>query len=392
MAVAVPTRPPLWRNVRALRVAGQIAFVLVVAFVFREMYLNVTFNLDARDQSFSFGFLDNRAGFDIKEHIVGYRPTMPFNRAFLVAYTNALLLALLGIAGATVLGLFVGIARLSPNWLVRKISQAYVEFFRNVPLLVQVIFWWAAVFLTIPRIENSISIFGIAYLSNRGMGIPIARGGDGSALWLAFVLVGLVLAAVVFRWRTKLNEATGRPSYRYVLGVCVWIAVATVGYLVVSDPFTIETPEVGPRRLIGGSQMSPEFAGIFVGLVVYTAAFIGEITRGSILAVSKGQKEAAEALGLRPGQQLRFVVLPQAMRIAVPSITNQYLNLWKNTSLAFAIGFPELINISTTMINQTGSELQIYSLVVAVYLLTSLAISAVMNVVNRGVAFKGERR
>jgi general L-amino acid transport system permease protein len=284
------------------------------------------------------------------------------------------------------------VARLSPNWLVRKISQAYVEFFRNVPLLVQVIFWWAAVFLTIPRIENSISIFGIAYFSNRGMGVPIVRGGDGFALWWGFVLLGLILATVVFRWRTKLNEATGTPSYRYLLGTGVWIAVATIGYFVVSDSFTIETPEVGPRNLVGGFQMSPEFAGIFVALVVYTAAFIGEITRGSILAVSRGQKEAAEALGLGSGQQLRFVVLPQAMRIAIPSITNQYLNLWKNTSLAFAIGFPELINISTTMINQTGSELQIYTLVVGAYLLTSLALSAIMNVVNRAVAFKGERR
>jgi general L-amino acid transport system permease protein len=392
MAVAVPTRPPLWRNVRVLRVVGQIVFVLLVIFVFREMYLNITYNLDVRDQSFSYGFLDNRSGFGIKEHIVSYRATMPFYRAFLVAYTNALGLALLGILGATVLGLIVGVARLSPNWLVRRISQAYVEFFRNIPLLVQVIFWWAAVFLTIPRIENSISIFGIAYLSNRGMGVPIVRGGDGFAPWWGFVLLGLILAAIVFRWRTKLNEATGTPAYRYLLGAGVWIAVATIGYFVVSDPFTVETPEVGAHNLVGGFQMSPEFAGIFVALVVYTAAFIGEITRGSILSVSKGQKEAASALGLQAGQQLRFVVLPQAMRIAIPSITNQYLNLWKNTSLAFAIGFPELINISTTMINQTGSELQIYTLVVAAYLLTSLALSAVMNVVNRAVAFKGERR
>jgi general L-amino acid transport system permease protein len=275
---------------------------------------------------------------------------------------------------------------------VRKISQVYVEFFRNIPLLVQFIFWWAGVFLLIPRIENSISVFGIAYLSNRGMGMPAVRGGNDFGLFWGFVFAGLIVAAVVFRWRTRLNQATGRPSYRYLLGLAVWAAIAAVGYLVLSDAFTIETPEVGRSRLIGGFQMSPEFAAAFAALVVYTAAFIGEITRGSILAVSKGQKEAAEALGLRPAQQLRFVVLPQAMRIAVPSITNQYLNLWKNTSLGFAIGFPELINISTTMINQTGSELQIYTMVVAVYLFTSLAISAVMNVVNRSVAFKGERR
>lgn len=168
--------------------------------------------------------------------------------------------------------------------------------------------------------------------------------------------------------------------------------VGTVGYVTVGDAFTIETPEVGPRNLVGGFQMSPEFAGIWTALVVYTAAFIGEITRGSILAVSKGQKEAGAALGLPAGQQLRYVVLPQAMRIAIPAINNQYLNLWKNTSLAFAIGYPELINISGTVINQAASELQIFTLVVAAYLFTSLAISALMNVVNRAVAFKGERR
>ncbi len=386
------TRPPIWRNVRFLRIAGQVLFVVVVVVVLQQMYLNAAFQLGQRGRELSYSFLDNRAGFGIKEHVIEYRSTLPYLRAFFVGFTNALAVAILGIVGASILGLFVGVARLSNNWLVRKVAQVYVELFRNTPLAVQVIFWWAGIFLAIPRIENAISVFGIAYLSNRGMGVPTIAGQEGFGLWGAFVLAGAIGAWFVFRWRTKVNEETGAPSYRYLYAFGTWFVVAAIGYLVLGTPFAIETPEVGPRNLIGGFQMSPEWGGLMVALIVYTAAFIGEIVRGSILAVSKGQKEAAQALGLRPAQQLRLVVLPQALRIAIPAINNQYLNLWKNTSLGFLIGFPELINISTTMINQAGAELQIFSMVVVAYLITSLVISLLMNIVNRSVAYKGERR
>lgn len=384
-------RPPLWRDVRVLRVVGQVVFVVVVVFVLREMYLNAQYQIDQRGRALSFGFLDNRAGFGIKESVISYHPNNPYVRALQVAYTNALTVALVGIVMATLLGLVIGVARLSPNWLIRKIAQVYVEVFRNTPALVQIIFWYAAVILTIPRIADSISVFGIAFLSNRGAAIPAIRGGEDAGTWGLFLLAGLVLAFGLWRWRTRVNEATGQPSYRFTVASAAFLAVAIIGYLLLGDAFFVEEPEIGPltRGYVGGLQMSPEFAGILIGLVVYTAAFIGEIIRGSILAVSKGQKEAAQALGLRPGQQLRLVVLPQAMRVAVPPINNQYLNLWKNTSLAFLIGFPEIINITTTIINQAGNELQVFGILVAFYLVTSLLISAVMNVVNKLVAFKG---
>lgn len=390
-AAVSASRPPFWRNVGVLRIIGQVAFVAVVVLVFREMYLNATFQLDQRGEDLSFGFLDNRAGFAIKESVITYRSTMDFFRAFFVGFTNALVVGLIGIVLATVLGIVVGVLRLSPNWLLRKITQVYVEFFRNVPLAVQVIFWYAAVLLSIPRIESSISVFGLAFASNRGLALPTIQGGSDFGAWGLFVLAGVVAGALVFRWRTRINEETGQPSYRYLLGGAAVLVAAVAGYLLVGDAFSVVIPEVGPRNYKGGFQISPEFGGILIALIVYTAAFIGEIVRGSILAVSKGQKEAAEAIGLRPSQQIRYVVLPQALRIAVPPVNNQYLNLWKNTSLAFLIGYPEIINISTTMINQAASELQILGMVVVAYLLTSLAISAVMNVVNKTVALKGGR-
>jgi general L-amino acid transport system permease protein len=382
-------KPPLWRDVRVLRVVGQVAFVIAVAIIFREMYLNATFQLAERGRELSYDFLDTRAGFGVKEHFIAYSPNRSFWRVFWVSVTNAMVVTFAGIVLATILGVFLGIARLSPSWLLRKITQAYVEVIRNVPALVQIIFWYTVVILAIPRLKDSISVFDVALISNRGAAIPAIRGGEDFGMWGLGFLVAVVAAVFVRRWRTKVFDETGEPHYRFLWSSGTLLAVAGAAYLLVGDPFSIETPEIGLRNLQGGTQVSPEFAGVLIGLVVYTAAFIAEIVRGSILAVSKGQKEAAEALGLTPGQQLRYVVLPQALRIALPSITNQYLNFWKNTSLGFAIAYPEIINVTRTMTNQAGHELEIFSLVVAVYLSVSLGLSLLMNVLNRSVALKG---
>ena len=374
-----------------LRVLAQILFVVAVFLVLRELFLNAGFNLGQRNEDLSFDFMRTRAGFGIKEHIIAYSPNQSFVRAFLVAATNSMFVAAVGIALTTILGIIIGVARLSPNWLLRKMAQVYVEIVRNVPLLVQVIFWYSGVILTIPRIQDSLSLFGIAFVSNRGAAVPGIEGGADFNVWFLFALAGIIAAAAVRRYRTKLHDETGQPHYRFLFGTATFLVVAAAGYLLLGDPFSIRVPEQEVRGYAGGLQFSPEFAGILIALVLYTAAFIGEIVRGSILAVEKGQKEAAEALGLRPGQQLRLVVLPQAMRVAIPPINNQYLNLWKNTSLAFAIAFPDLINITTTMINQGGAELQIFSLVVLTYLGVSLLISLVMNIVNRTVALRGAK-
>ena len=391
MATTTSLKPPPWRDVRVLRIVGQVLFLIVVGLIFREMFLNATFQLDERGRELSYDFLETRAGFSIKEHVVPYSQNRDYLAAFIVAVTNSMVVAAVGIVLTTILGVFLGIARLSPNWLLRKITQTYVEIIRNTPALLQIIFWYVAVFLAIPRIQGSWSLFGVVFVSNRGAAVPAVRGGADFGMWLGVVLLGFVAAALVWRRRTKVFDETGKPHYRILAASGTVLAVAALGYLVLGDPFGIEKPQLGERNYIGGIQVSPEFAGVLVGLVVYTAAFIGEIVRGSILAVSKGQKEAAEAIGLRPGQQLRFVVLPQALRVAVPPITNQYLNFWKNTSLAFAIGYPDLINVSTTMINQAQHELEVFSLVVLAYLTTSLVLSLVMNLFNRAIALKGAR-
>ena len=372
-----------------LRVVGQAAFVAALLLVLREMYLNVAFQLVERGTDLSFDFLDSRAGFAIKESLFTYGANQPFMRAFLAGATNAMVVAGVGIVLTTLLGVAIGVGRLSPNWLVRKITQVYVEVIRNTPALVQVVFWYVAVILAIPQIKDSVSLGGLAFISNRGMAVPAMRGGDDFGLWWLLVLGGLGVGVAVRRWRTRVHERTGQPHYRTLFFFGVVVLVSVAAYVFVGDAFGVEIPQLGERSYSGGLQVNPEFAGILVALVVYTAAFIGEIVRGSILAVSRGQKDAAQALGLSSGQQLRLVVLPQAMRTAIPPITNQYLNLWKNTSLAFAIGYPELINISTTMINQAGHELQVFSLVVLTYLATSLVISAAMNGVNRLVALRG---
>ena len=392
MAISPALKPAWWRNVRILRIAGQVAFVAIVVMVARELYLNATFQLADQGRDLSFDFLGSRAGFDIKESVISYSPTRDYFRAFWAGVTNGMIVAFVGIILTTILGVLIGVARLSPNWLLRKITQVYVEVFRNIPALVQVVFWYVAVILALPGIEKSVSFFGIAYISNRAGVVPALHGGESFGTWGLFVLAGLIAAVFVWRWRTKVYDETGAPSYRWIFGFGTLIAIATVSKVLLGDAaFQIETPEVGLRNYTGGVQISGEFAGILVGLVIYTAAFIAEITRGSILAVSRGQKEAAEALGLHPGQQLRFVVLPQALRIALPSITNQYLNFWKNTSLAFLIGYPEIINVTTTMINQAGHPLEIFAMVVLVYLSVSLVISLFMNVFNRLVALKGAR-
>ena len=391
MSSVAPSSTPIWRNVRFLRIAGQVVFVIAVLVVLQQMFLNAQFQLDQRGRELDFDFLGQRSGFAIKEHLVAYSRNSDLFQSFLVGFTNALYLAVVGIVACTLLGLVIGVGRLSPNWLVRKITQTYVEIFRNVPVLVQVIFWYTAVFLAIPTIDESISLFDVAYFSNRAVAVPAIRGNEGFGLWMLCGLAAAAIAAIVWIWRTRVNERTGRPSHRMKLALLTFFVLIGLAYLLIGEPFRFEVPEPQRFGFEGGIRFSPEFAAGLFGLVIYTAAFVAEIVRGSILAVPRGQKEAAESLGLSPGQQLRFVVLPQAMRIAIPPTTNQYLNLWKNTSVLFAVAFPEVINVTQTMINQSGNELQIFTLAVLAYLVTSLVLSFFMNMINRSVAYRGAR-
>jgi general L-amino acid transport system permease protein len=383
-------RPPFWRDVRMLRVLGQVVFVIALVAVAAQLWLNLRFEIRRQGLDLSLDFLERRAGFSIQEGI-SYSANQSFLRAYVVGVVNTLRVAGVGILLATGLGLVVGVARLSPNWLVRKIAQIYVEAIRNTPVLIQIIFWWGAVFLALPAIGGGFSLWNAAFLSNRGAAIPWVHLGTGSGAWGAFMMAGLAAAAGAWWWRTRLNERTGRPHHRVAWALAALILIAAAGYLLLPEPVELDVPTFTGRTYRGGLQLSVGYAAILVGLVVYTAAFIGEIVRGSILAVSKGQKEAAEALGLTRFQQLRFVVLPQAMRIAIPPVNSQYLNLTKNSSLALAIGYPDLVSVSRTIMNQSGRATQMLAIIMTTYLIMSLSISFLMNLLNRAVTRKGER-
>lgn len=391
MAIAASTsRPPLWRNVRVLRVLGQAIFLVLLVIAVQQAFLNLQFGVEEQNLDLSFDFLQQRAGFAIKEGI-GYSPNESFLNAFLVGVVNTVRVALVGIVLATVLGLIIGVARLSPNWLVRRIAQLYVEVIRNTPVLVQIIFWYVAVILALPVIEGGLSLWELAFVSNRGTAVAWFRLEDGAGAWALFLLAGAAAGALVWRWRTSVDERTGRPAPRAPWAAGAFLVVAAAGFALSGTPVAADVPEVGRFGYAGGLQVSPEYTALLLGLVIYTAAFIAEIVRGSIQAVSKGQKEAAEALGLTPRQQLRLVVLPQALRIAIPPLNSQYLNLTKNSSLALAIGYPEIVSVSNTIINQAARATQMLLLVMATYLVMSLTISAVMNALNRAVTRKGRR-
>jgi general L-amino acid transport system permease protein len=387
---AAASRPPPWRNVRFLRVVGQVVFVLLLVVVAQQVFLNLQFGVEEQNLDLSFDFLQQRAGFAIKEGI-GYGPNESFFDAFLVGVVNTIRVALIGIALATILGLVIGVARLSTNWLVRRIAQVYVEIIRNTPVLVQIIFWYVAVILALPVIGGGLSLWNVVFVSNRGTAVAWFRLEDGAIVWALFLAVGVAAGAVVWRWRTRVDERTGNPAPRLPWAAGAFLVIAAAGFALTGTPIATDVPEVGRFGYAGGVEVSPEYTALLLGLVIYTAAFIAEIVRGSIQSVPKGQKEAAEALGLTPRQQLRLVVLPQALRVAIPPLNSQYLNLLKNSSLALAIGYPEIVSVSNTIINQAARATQMLLLVMATYLVMSLTISALMNALNRAVTRKGQR-
>jgi general L-amino acid transport system permease protein len=329
-------------------------------------------------------FLSQRAGFSVDDRTFGfdYTPNDSYLRAFQAGLLNTIQISLIGIVLATALGITAGVARLSANWLVSHVALVYVETFRNVPLLVQLIFWYLAVFIKAPRIADSLDFFGIAFLSNRAVAILSIRAGGLVWIWLLVLLGALIAARLVERRRMKRQENTGLPSYPAAWAIGTFLLIATAGFLVTGTPLTIDAPERGQTAYAGGWQLTPEYAALLTGLVLYTGSFIAEIVRGSILAIPKAQPEAAAALGLNAFQRLRYVILPQALRIIIPPLTNQYLNLTKNSSLAVAVAFKDLFGVGRVSINQTGQAVPIIMLVMLTYLMMSLIISLVMNLLN----------
>jgi general L-amino acid transport system permease protein len=387
-AVTTTTRrPPPWRNVRVLRVVGQAAFLTAVVALLLYLLDNVVYNLERLGIPTGFDYLDQSAGFAIPNS--DFRSSQSLLDALVVGVQNTAKVALIGIVLATILGVVVGVARLSTNWLVRRAAAAYVEGFRNVPVLIIIVFIWLGVFLRLPPISRAVEFLDLVVLSNRGLVVPwFDKVGNGVAFGLV-ALAGFLLAAAVWIWRSRRFDRTGQPHRRVLWAFGVLLAVLAVGFFVTGRPWVIATPERGALATAGGFRLAPEYAALLLGLTLYTASHIAEIVRGSILAVSRGQSEAANAVGLSDFQRLRFVVLPQAFRISIPPVANQYLNLVKNSSLGVAVSYYEVTKITQVSISQRAPAVQAILVLMAIYLVFSLSIALVTNLINRRLTLKG---
>jgi general L-amino acid transport system permease protein len=386
---AIPSssaRPPFWRDVRILTILGQLVFVLVVALVAAWLYGNVTSGMRRIGIGGGYGFMSQSAGFEIGVTPIAYSPNDSYWRAFLVGLLNTLSVTVIGIVLATILGVIVGVAQLSSNWLIARMAQTYVAIFRNTPLLVQLFFWYLAIFLQMPRVQQAIALPGPIYLSNRGVAMIGVVGSETLRPWLALVFGGLLLAAAASYALRRRQALTGRASPRFLIALAIVLIAAGLGWMLVgAPPLALTIPVRRGFNFQGGIQVGPEYAALLVGLVMYTGAFIAENVRAGIQGIPRGQKEAARALGLSAGQSMRLVILPQALRIIIPPTTSQYLNLAKNSSLAIAIGFPDVFNVARTISNQTGQVVQMIGLIMLTYLTISLTTSLLMNLYNRRV-------
>jgi general L-amino acid transport system permease protein len=382
------TSVPFFRDPRSLSTIFQIALCVLVAVLIGLAVWNAADNLARAKIASGFGFWNNTAGFDINQTLIEYSAqSSTYGRAFWVGLLNTLLVSALGIACATVLGFLIGIGRLSRNWLVARVSDFYVEAIRNVPLLLQLLFWYNAVLKALPELRDSHVLAGGLVLSNRGLYLPKPMFEQGFGFVLPAIVMG-ALGAVAFAYFAKRRrERTGRALPVAAVAAALVLGLPLLAYVTAPFPVAFDYPQMGRFNVRGGMEILPEFLALLFGLSIYTAAFIAEVVRAGLLAVAKGQTEAAHALGLRPGATLRLVVIPQAMRVIIPPLTNQYLNLTKNSSLAVAIGYPDFVQIFTgTVLNQTGQAVEIVVLTMAVYLTISLVTSVAMNWYNARIA------
>ncbi len=383
-----PATDAFYNDPKVRSFAYQIALGMLVAVLVYGAVTNAIEHLERAHIASGFGFWDQAAGFDISQTLIFYSSQVStYGRAFWVGLLNTLLVAGIGIVLATVLGFVVGISRLSKNWLLAKTAGGYVEIIRNIPLLLQLLFWYNAVLKALPEMRDSIVIARGAYLNNRGLFLPQPVFLHGFGVVIAAAAVA-VAAAVVFTLAARRRQKhTGKRLPVAAVVLALLIGLPLVAFVLKGLPLTFNYPEVGRFNIAGGVAVLPEFAALLFGLSIYTAAFIAEVVRAGILAVSRGQIEAAYSLGLRPRPTLRLIVVPQAMRVIIPPLTSQYLNLTKNSTLAVAIGYPDLVQVFTgTVLNQTGQAVEVVAITMLVYLTISLVTSLLMNIYNRRVA------
>lgn len=379
---------PFWRDIRVLRWVGQIISAIIIIALIGFLLLNASDAMQARGLGLGYGWLEQSAGFAIDDAPISFDPSDTFGRALVVGLLNTIRVALLGVVLATILGVIVGLSRLSSNWLLRTLANGYVETIRNVPLLVQLFFWFFAVFQQLPSVDDSITIGDALVLNQRGVYVAALRPAASFTPWIITVIAAIVLGVAAWRFLLNYQVRTGRATYPLATGIAVIVLAPIIAWFILpSAPLSVDVPVLGRFNYSGGTTLTTQFAALLVGLVIYTASFIAEIVRAGIQAVSRGQVEAARAIGLSNFQAMRLVIFPQALRVIIPPLISQYLNLTKNSSLAVAIGFKDLFAVGKTIIDQAGRAVPVFVLIMAVYLVISLTYSVVLNFYNKRIKF-----
>lgn len=374
-----------WNDPRWRALFFQALLLLLAGVLVYDVAVNTARNLANRNIASGWDFLTRNSGFDVVFSLIAYSSESNYGRALLVGFLNTLLVSAMGIVLATILGFAVGVMRLSRNWLAARAASIFVEFLRNTPLLLQLFIWYALVLKPLPDARNAIRIWDVGALSNKGLTLPMPIFGQGA--WMAVLGLGLAVAAslIIHRWAKRRQAETGERFASGLAALALLISLPLVFFAIAGWPVTFDYPVMGSFSFRGGATLVPEFMALLLALSVYTAAFIAEAVRAGIQAIPRGQGEAAHALGLAPGPTMRLVILPQALRVIIPPLTSQYLNLTKNSSLAVAIGYPDLVAMGGTTLNQTGQAVEIVLVWMTVYLTLSLMTSAFMNWFNRRV-------
>jgi general L-amino acid transport system permease protein len=380
------SRIPLWNDARVRGIFYQVfalGFVVVVGYYLLTTTMR---NLDTRHISSGFTFLQRNAAFEIGESIIAYTAASSYGHALLVGFLNTLKVGFIGIILTVMLGTVIGIARLSKNWLISRIAAGYIEVFQNLPVLLQLFFWYALFYETLPAPRNALSPLAGVFLCKRGVILAVPEHHPAYIYMALSVAVGGLAVYLLQRWAKKRQERTGRyfPVFRVSLGILLGLPLLV--WLAAGMPLKMDVPKLVGFNFRGGMTFSPEFVSLLLGLILYTSAFVAEVVRAGIQSVQKGQWEAAMSIGLRRSHALNLVVLPQALRVIVPPLTSQMLNLTKNSSLAVGIGYPDFVSVATTTINQTGQAIEPILMIMAVYLFFSLTTSASMNWYNKKIA------
>jgi general L-amino acid transport system permease protein len=380
---------PLWRDERALRAVAQLFSAVLMIGAVIWLVTNFIQAAELRGLPLGYDFLSQESGFPIGESVIEYDPSRPFLYAFLVGLLNTLKVSILGIILATILGTGIGLARMSSNWLLNRLSLAYIEFFRNTPLLVLLFIWYFAVFNRFPRVRDSFTLPGPIYLNQRGLFVPWPKYTTEGLLFLAAILLGIATATAAWIWLRRVREQTGRQTFFWPVSIFLLLLFPALAWISQSgQTITWDIPILEGFNFQGGTTLTPEFAALLVGLVTYTAAFIAEVVRSGVQAVDRGQKEAARAIGLSGTQVLSLVIIPQALRVMIPPMISQFLNLTKNSSLALAIGYPDVFAVGRIMINQAGRAVPVFSMVMLTYLAISLFVSFILNWYNRRIQYE----